>query len=77
MRDFPSLSSNRREDKKVSLDGPNPNAPKKNRFKMLQSNKDKGANSYEGNGKEYLFVVVNVLLRFVCCFNDGLSLFLF
>ncbi|KAK4733632.1 hypothetical protein R3W88_007893 [Solanum pinnatisectum] len=51
MRDCPTLSIQGRETKQDSLDGPDPNAPRKNRFYVLQANKDKGANSDEGTGK--------------------------
>uniref|UniRef100_M1E141 Uncharacterized protein n=1 Tax=Solanum tuberosum TaxID=4113 RepID=M1E141_SOLTU len=51
MRDFPTLSAKRGETKQASLDGPDPNAPKRNHFYMLQANKDKGAHLDEGTGK--------------------------
>jgi len=50
MRDFPTLSAKGRVDKQASLDGPDPNTPKRNHFYVLQVNKDKGANLDECTG---------------------------
>ncbi|XP_049406077.1 uncharacterized protein LOC125869664 [Solanum stenotomum] len=51
MRDCPTLSAKGRDDNQASLDGSDPNAPKRNRFYVVQANKDKRANLDEGTGK--------------------------
>uniref|UniRef100_M1D9S3 Gag-pol polyprotein n=1 Tax=Solanum tuberosum TaxID=4113 RepID=M1D9S3_SOLTU len=51
VKDFPTLTARGREAKQASLNGPDLDAPKRNRFYMLQANKDKGANPDEGTGK--------------------------
>uniref|UniRef100_M1D928 Gag-pol polyprotein n=1 Tax=Solanum tuberosum TaxID=4113 RepID=M1D928_SOLTU len=48
MNDFTTLSAKGRDDKQSSLDGPDPNAPRKNCFYVLQPNKEKGAHPDEG-----------------------------
>ena len=53
MRDCPTLKAKGKETNQVALDGPDPNAPMRNRFYMLQAKKDKGTNE----GKS-IFVVV-------------------
>ncbi|WMV50090.1 hypothetical protein MTR67_043475 [Solanum verrucosum] len=53
MRDCPTLKAKGKETNQVAHDGPDPNAPKRNCFYMLQANKDKGTN--EGNS---IFFVV-------------------
>ncbi|XP_049363332.1 uncharacterized protein LOC125828072 [Solanum verrucosum] len=53
MRDCPTLKAEGKETDQVAHDGPDPNAPKRNRFLMLQANKDKGTNE----GKSIFFVV--------------------
>lgn len=53
MRDCPTLKAKGKETNQVAHDGPDPNAPKRNRFYMLQANKDKGTNE----GKSIFFVV--------------------
>ncbi|XP_049369929.1 uncharacterized protein LOC125834819 [Solanum verrucosum] len=45
---FPTLMAKGRDDKQASLDGLDPNGPKKNRFHVLQANKDKRAHPDEG-----------------------------
>ncbi|XP_049356980.1 uncharacterized protein LOC125821605 [Solanum verrucosum] len=44
MRDCPTLKAKGKETNQVAHDGPDPNAPKRNHFYMLQPNKDKGTN---------------------------------
>jgi len=51
MRDFPTLLAEGRETKLAFFDGSDANAPKRNRFYMLQANKDKRANPDEGSSK--------------------------
>ncbi|WMV50128.1 hypothetical protein MTR67_043513 [Solanum verrucosum] len=43
MRDCPTLKAKGKETNQVAHDGPDPNAPKRNRFYMLQANRDKGS----------------------------------
>ncbi|XP_049369356.1 uncharacterized protein LOC125834230 [Solanum verrucosum] len=74
MRDCPTLMAKGRETNQASLDGPDPNAPKRNRFYVLQANKDKGANPDEGIGKLIVPYGVNVLLRLLCSFHVDLSM---
>ncbi|KAK4708601.1 hypothetical protein R3W88_029526 [Solanum pinnatisectum] len=50
VRNCLTLASKGREAKQASLNGPNHDAPRKNRFYVLQANKDKGANPDEGGG---------------------------
>ncbi|XP_049371941.1 uncharacterized protein LOC125836823 [Solanum verrucosum] len=51
MRDFPTHLAKGRDTKQASLNGPDLDAPKWNRFYTLQANKDNGANPDEGTGK--------------------------
>ncbi|XP_049410605.1 uncharacterized protein LOC125873796 [Solanum stenotomum] len=51
VKDCRTLMARGREAKQASLNGPNLNAPKKNRFYVPQANKDRGANPDEGIGK--------------------------
>ncbi|XP_049382853.1 uncharacterized protein LOC125847230 [Solanum stenotomum] len=44
IRDCPTLKAKGKETNQVSHDGPDPNAPTRNHFYMLQANKDKGTN---------------------------------
>uniref|UniRef100_M1DQR2 Gag-pol polyprotein n=1 Tax=Solanum tuberosum TaxID=4113 RepID=M1DQR2_SOLTU len=48
VRNCPTLAARGREAKQASYVGPDPNAPKKNRFYALEANKDNGANPDEG-----------------------------
>ncbi|XP_049345384.1 uncharacterized protein LOC125809870 [Solanum verrucosum] len=53
VRNCPTLTTRGMEAKQAPYVGRDPNAPKKNRFYVLQANKDKGANLDEGTGYEY------------------------
>uniref|UniRef100_M1DTJ0 Uncharacterized protein n=1 Tax=Solanum tuberosum TaxID=4113 RepID=M1DTJ0_SOLTU len=59
MRDCPTLKVKGKETNQIAHDGPDLNAPKRNRFYMLQANKDKGTNEVrqdEGSlGDQYWF----------------------
>uniref|UniRef100_M1DP59 Zinc knuckle family protein n=1 Tax=Solanum tuberosum TaxID=4113 RepID=M1DP59_SOLTU len=48
VKDCPTLTAKGREAKHASLNGPDLDAPKKNRFNALQANKHKGAYPDEG-----------------------------
>ncbi|XP_049370252.1 probable indole-3-pyruvate monooxygenase YUCCA10 [Solanum verrucosum] len=48
VRNYPILTAKGREAKQVSLNGPDLDAPKRNRFYALQANKDKGAHPDKG-----------------------------
>ncbi|WMV45643.1 hypothetical protein MTR67_039028 [Solanum verrucosum] len=50
VRNCPTLTTRGREAKQASYVGPDPNAPNKNRFYVLEANKDKGSNPDEGTG---------------------------
>ncbi|XP_049344092.1 uncharacterized protein LOC125808399 [Solanum verrucosum] len=51
VRNCPTFTTRGREAKQTSLNDPDLDAPKRNRFYALQSNKDKGVNPDERTGK--------------------------